>query len=98
MTALNGRLDGATAEALKGLYGFSEPEPETLAEDSDWEDFEDSSSSDGHCDNCGDGLDGPGFEQPHTQEILCGECDRRNNTHAVGRFSSIRSRDRDELD
>lgn len=94
MTALNGLLDGGTAAALQKLIGAepaeeNRPEP---GEDNSWGDYEDVTEEGSYCDRCGGefsedelfGGTGPGDE-----EVLCGECDRRAHTHAVGRFQSI---------
>lgn len=99
MTALNGRLDGAIAEALKGLYGVqddsasSQLEPE---ESNSWSDYEGPGEEGEFCDNCGEELTVAELEvESKDDEQLCGECDRRTHSHAVGRFVSTRSREKD---
>lgn len=99
MTALTGLLDGDTAEALKGLYGVDANAVESRAESEEtdsWNDY-DSSEEDGEfCDNCGEELTEAelGVESKE-KELLCGDCDRRTHSHAVGRFTSTRSREKD---
>lgn len=93
MTALNGLLDGATADALRGLYGVDgSEEAQASSEDGNsWSDYDDVSDAEVYCDRCGDELtedEIPKEENP--KETLCSECDRRANSHAVGRFLSAK--------
>lgn len=102
MTALTGLLDGETAAALRALYSKTPEGAEELqvepaeGEAHNWADYEESSDSKSYCENCEDELIAgePTFTSSEG-EVLCGECDRRANTHAVGRFTSVRSREKD---
>lgn len=91
MTALTGLLDGETAEALKGLYGVdsSPAAPAETEGPNSWDDYDDEAGAASYCDSCGSEL--TEAELPidaKAEELLCGECDRRNHSHAVGRFRS----------
>jgi len=96
MTALNGLLDGETAAALQGLYGVQNAEDSPRGSESEaesnWGDYEDVTEEGSYCDSCGGAFPedelsgGTGIGD---EEVLCGECDRRINNHAVGRFQSI---------
>jgi len=96
MTALTGLLDGATAEALKGLYGVkSSEEMESSTEKvSSWSDYDSEVAEVSYCDRCAEECPESELrEEPHSKEVVCGDCDRRANTHAVDRFRSTRDRE-----
>lgn len=101
MATLTGLLDGDTAEALKGIYGVdsSSEAPQVETEESNsWSDYEGSEEAGEFCDNCAEELTAEELEvESKDGEQLCGECDRRTHSHAVGRFVSTRSREK-ELD
>lgn len=99
MTALTGLLDGDTAEALRGLYGVdsSSAAPQAEPEEAnDWSDYESPDGDGEFCDNCGEELTAEELEvESKADEQLCGECDRRTHSHAVGRFVATRSREKE---
>ncbi len=102
MTALTGLLDGETAAALRALYAKTPEGVEELQVDpadgrvQNWGDYEESEDSKSYCENCDDELiEGEPTFTSGEGEVLCGECDRRATTHAVERFTAIRSRDKD---
>jgi len=91
MTALTGLLDGETAEALKGLYGVQSTEAQEpiSEEENSWSNYEDRSEEASYCDLCAEECPESELrEEPHSKDMVCGECDRRANTHAVDRFRS----------
>ena len=96
MTALNGLLDGETAEALKGLYGVqpTEAQEPTSEEANSWSDYDSEAEGASYCDRCAEECPESELrEEPHSKEVVCGDCDRRANTHAVDRFRSTRDRE-----
>lgn len=99
MATLTGLLDGETAAALKGLYGVgsSAEAPQAESEEANsWSDYDGSDEDGEFCDNCGEELTAEELEiESKDDEQLCGECDRRTHSHAVGRFVSTRSREKE---
>ncbi len=99
MATLTGLLDGDTAAALKGLYGVDNSSDVTQAaseETNSWSDYDGFEEAGEFCDNCGEELTAEELEvESKDGEQLCGECDRRTHSHAVGRFVSTRSREKE---
>lgn len=96
MTALTGLLDGETAKALSGLYGVPSPElQEPISQGANsWSDYGSETEDASYCDRCGEECPESELrEEPHSKEVVCEDCDRRANTHAVDRFRSTRDRE-----